>query len=50
MPQMKPMIWLIMMLMTLMMIMMTIIINFFTIMETSNNMKTKKIKLIKWKW
>nr|ALO64817.1 ATP synthase F0 subunit 8 [Andrena minutula] len=50
MPQMKPMIWLIMMLMTLMMIMATIIINFFTIMETSINMKSKGIKSMKWKW
>nr|ALO64523.1 ATP synthase F0 subunit 8 [Andrena semilaevis] len=50
MPQMKPMIWLMMMTMTLTMIMTTIIMNFFTPMETSNNMKTKKIKLIKWKW
>nr|ALO64748.1 ATP synthase F0 subunit 8 [Andrena nigroaenea] len=50
MPQMKPMIWLMMMMMTLVMIMLTIIINFFSLMETTNQIKSTKIKSIKWKW
>nr|YP_009652900.1 ATP synthase F0 subunit 8 [Andrena chekiangensis]QCG69813.1 ATP synthase F0 subunit 8 [Andrena chekiangensis] len=50
MPQMKPMIWTMLMMMTLMMITMTIIMNYFT--ESNMNFKKmpKKIKLIKWKW
>nr|ALO64911.1 ATP synthase F0 subunit 8 [Andrena chrysosceles] len=49
MPQMKPMIWLLMMILTLTMTMMTIIMNFFTTMEMPNQFN-KKTKVIKWKW
>nr|ALO64510.1 ATP synthase F0 subunit 8 [Andrena cineraria] len=50
MPQMKPMIWLMMMMVTLMMIMMTIIMNFFMETKLINQSKSMKIKVIKWKW
>nr|ALO64399.1 ATP synthase F0 subunit 8 [Andrena labiata] len=50
MPQMKPMLWTIMMMMTLTMIMMTIITNFFTTLQMTNKHKVKKIKTMKWKW
>nr|ALO64694.1 ATP synthase F0 subunit 8 [Andrena angustior] len=50
MPQMKPMMWLMMMTMTLMMIMMTLIMNFFTTIKISHQWMKKTPYLIKWKW
>nr|QCG69839.1 ATP synthase F0 subunit 8 [Andrena striata] len=50
MPQMKPMMWMTMMLMSIMMIMSMIITNYFTTMETKTSTYNKKPKLIKWKW
>nr|ALO64562.1 ATP synthase F0 subunit 8 [Andrena dorsata] len=50
MPQMKPMIWTLMMVMTISMIILTIIINFYSSMEMVSQNKSKKIKTMKWKW
>nr|ALO64632.1 ATP synthase F0 subunit 8 [Andrena haemorrhoa] len=50
MPQMKPLMWTVMMMMTMTMIITTMILNFFTNMKSINQLKKNKIKSLKWKW